>query len=161
MLKKVFWVLDRAEECSLFVILIAATIVLFANIFLRYVFSAGFHWAEEFVRYAIMWMVFIGSSTCVRRSEHLSVSAITDRLSGKSKKVVMTVVNLIALAFAIFLSYYGTMLTLKIGHSGQMTPSLEIPKYLIYLSIPVAGVLMTVRYIQEIYLSWTNSEEGQ
>lgn len=160
MFKKANWVLDRAEECSLFIILLAATIVLFINIFLRYAFSAGFHWAEEFVRYAIMWMVFIGSSACVRRNEHLSVNALTGRFTGTMKTVAHVFANLVALAFAFFLLYYGMELTLKIAQTGQSTPALEMPKYFIYMSIPVAGLLMSVRYLQRIYLIIKGTEEN-
>ena len=53
-------ILSHAEEFLLGVLLATASLVLFVNVVARYVFNWGFPWAEELVRYEIVWMVFLG-----------------------------------------------------------------------------------------------------
>ena len=115
--------------------LFSASIVLFVNIVMRYVFSAGLHWAEEFVRFAIMWIVFVGSSSVAKWGEHLSVSALTDNLKPKTAKIVMILTYLCTILFTIFMMIYGWKLTMTIKQTGQLSPSVMLPKYLSYISI--------------------------
>ena len=55
-------ILSHAEEFLLGVLLATASLVLFVNVVARYIFNWGFPWAEELVRYEIVWMVFLGGS---------------------------------------------------------------------------------------------------
>ena len=148
MLQKLDKILTTVEEFIMVAGLLSASIVLFVNIVLRYVFLAGLHWAEEFVRFAIMWIVFIGSSAVARRGEHLSVSALVDSVSPKTRKIIMALAFLFTILFTGFMAVFGWKLTMTIKQTGQVSPSMMLPKYLIYISIPLGGALMTLRFIQ-------------
>src|SRR5690606_21195173 len=52
--------LSWAEDAFVSTLLITASAILFVNVVARYVFNTGLIWAEEFVRYEIVWLVFIG-----------------------------------------------------------------------------------------------------
>jgi C4-dicarboxylate transporter DctQ subunit len=147
MLQKLDKILTTVEEFIMVAGLFSASIILFVNIVLRYVFLAGLHWAEEFVRFAIMWIVFIGSSAVARRGDHLSVSALVDNVSPKTRKIMTGFTFLFTILFTGFMAVFGWELTMKFKEMGQVSPSLMLPKYLIYISIPIGGALMTLRFI--------------
>ena len=148
MLQKLDKILTTAEEAIMAFGLFSASIILFINVVLRYGFSAGLHWAEEFVRFAIMWIVFLGSSAVARRGAHLSVSALVDSVKPKTAKIIAVFTYLFTIGFTGFMAVYGWELTMKFKKLGQVSPSLMIPIYLIYISIPIGGALMTVRFVQ-------------
>ena len=68
--------LSKTEEFLLGILLTTASIVLFANVVARYVFNWGFPWAEELVRYEIIWMVFLGGSIAARQGLHIGVDLL-------------------------------------------------------------------------------------
>ena len=88
MFEKFDKIITTAEEAIMAFGLFSASLILFINIVLRYVFSAGLHWAEEFVRFAIMWIVFLGSSAVARQGGHLSVSTLVDNVGPKTAKII-------------------------------------------------------------------------
>lgn len=128
--------------------LLSGAIVLFINIVLRYVFSHGLHWAEEYVRFSIVWIVFIGSGGVARRYAHLSVSALIDSVGKKTAWKLTTVTYLITIGFVIFLAVFGMRLTLEMRQLGQTSPALHMPMWLVYLPIGLGGILMTLRFTE-------------
>lgn len=149
MLEKLDKILTTAEEAMMAFGLLSASLILFINIVMRYVFSAGLHWAEEFVRFAIMWIVFLGSSAVARQQEgHLSVSTLVDNVGPKTAKMITLLNYVLTIAFTGFMAVYGWELTMKFKKMGQLSPSLMLPVYLIYISIPLGGALMTIRFFQ-------------
>lgn len=140
--------LGAAEDAIMGVGLMVAALVLFTNIVLRYVFSAGLHWGEEYVRYSIIWIVFIGSGGVARRMRHLSVSAVVDAVGPRTRKVLVTITYLITIAFVAFLAVYGFQTTFAMMGREQYSPALQIPMWWVYLPIGIGGALMTLRYTQ-------------
>ena len=64
-------ILNKIEDVFCAVSLLLTTLILFVNVVLRYVFSASTSWAEEMIRYLMIWITFIGGSVCVRHSAHI------------------------------------------------------------------------------------------
>ncbi|MFB4167369.1 TRAP transporter small permease [Virgibacillus sp. JSM 102003] len=142
-------ILKKAEDVFVGTALIAATLVLFVNIVLRYFFDANTTWAEEFIRYAMIWIAFIGSSICFRRGIHVGVDLLINSVSKAGKKVLQVYINIIAVVFMIFLIKFGFDLVIFSMDTGQITPSLEIKMYWIYLAIPVGAILSIVHIITQ------------
>ena len=59
--------IERAEEFFCASAILLTTVVLFVNVVLRYGFSASTSWAEELIRYLMIWITFIGG--CVWNRE--------------------------------------------------------------------------------------------
>ncbi|KAF0222784.1 MAG: C4-dicarboxylate transporter DctQ [Erysipelotrichaceae bacterium] len=131
--------------------LLSVTFVLFINVVLRIIFKEGLVWAEEYSRMAIIWIVLGGSSAAVREDVHMRITAITDFYKNeKFKFVINFIVILISIVFTVFLFYTGTRLVVSMFQTNQVTPALEIPLWWIYISIPIGGLMMTIRYIQSL-----------
>lgn len=145
--------------------LLSVTFVLFINVVLRYIFKSGIVWAEEYARYAIIWIVMAGSGAAVRENMHMSITALVDVTKGRTFHFVINMfVLVVSLIFSLFLVYAGIRLTLSMIANNQLSPALEIPLWWIYISIPIGGVLMTIRYIQsffkQLYDYKNNEKEG-
>ncbi|MTD30710.1 TRAP transporter small permease [Planomicrobium sp. YIM 101495] len=145
-------ILKKTEDIFVGSAILAATLVLFINIILRYFFSANTSWAEEFIRYAMIWIAFIGSAICFRRGIHVGVDLLINYFSGKGKVILQTIINVVSILFMALLVKYGIDLVLFSMNTGQITPSLEIKTFWIYLAIPLGAVLSIFHIVHRTYL---------
>jgi len=116
-------------------------VVVFMQVVARYVFNDPFSWSEEMARYIQVWMILLASSICIRKGSHLSVDYATHSLPLKYKKILKIVVNLLIMFFLFVMTFYGWKIIIVIfGH--QTSSAMRIPMYLIYLALPICGLLM-------------------
>lgn len=140
--------LTRIEQLLLGSAILGSSLILFINVILRYFFAKGLVWAEESVRYLIIWMVLIGGSMAARNSQHINVDVLVNLLPAGPRRHANTILRLVAALFSAALCVWSVRLTLLIKASGQITPGMQIPTYWAYLAIPVGSALMTVRFVQ-------------
>ncbi len=143
--------LSHAEEFLLGLLLATASLVLFANVVARYVFNWGFPWAEELVRYEIVWMVFLGGSAAARQGLHIGVDILVRFSPRPLRKPLEVLINLISLVFCLFILFFGAKLIIQTRMFGQVSPALQVPMWLVQLAIPVGGGLMALRFGQQIW----------
>lgn len=122
-----------------------ALIVLFLcviwGVLTRYVTAQPAPWTSELSGIMFTWMVFIGSATAMRRSEHISVPLLVDLLP---TRVAFIIRRLGQLAVLLFLAYV-TWLSYQMMIQGASRPSpvLRIPFSLVYLATFLAFIEMT------------------
>ncbi len=144
--------LERVEEVFIGALLIASSFVLFINVVARYGFNDSFTWAEELKRYAIVWMVFIGSSLAARKGAHISVDVLWRVLGDHpARRVLVVSVDALCVLFSLFLVVYGWDLVAQAREFGQVTASLQVPLWTVQLAIPVGGALMALRFAQHLF----------
>src|SRR5690625_1535341 len=137
----------NVEECFIGVTMIAVVLLLTVNIILRFFFSAGITWAEEFIRYAIIWITFIGGAICFRKGIHVGIDLFIDVLPQKGKTILSVVINVLAIILMILFIKYGIDLVIFSMNMGQLTPALQIKMYWAYLAIPVGSFLSLVHLL--------------
>lgn len=147
--------LNKLEEIIISIGLLFTTVLVFLNVVLR-LFGSGISWSEELIRYGLILVTFIGASVCVREGSHFSVDFILQLIKGRVKDALMVIIYLIALVFSVLLAYYALEFCKFSQSTNQMSPSLDIPMYVIYLIIPISGVLMFIRYVQCIIAIFIN-----
>lgn len=150
--------LTKVEDYFVGTMIIAATILLFTNIILRYFFNANTTWAEEFVRYSMIWITFIGMAICFRKGIHFSVDILLKSLPYKGSRILQIIINTISIIFILLIIYYGMKITVFNFNSGQITPSLEIGIFWVYLAIPVGAGLSLIHIISNTILIVKNEQ---
>jgi C4-dicarboxylate transporter DctQ subunit len=140
-------VLNKIEENFCGMALLATTLIIFVNVVMRYFLDYGITWAEEGVRYLMIWIAFIGGSICFRKGVHVSIDFFLDIAPKRSQVYIVAAVTIISMVFTAAMSYYGVKLVMFIMNSGQVTPALSMPMWIPYLAIPIGFVLMTMRNI--------------
>ncbi len=150
--------LDKIEEYFCGAALLTATLIVFTNVILRYVFKAGTSWAEELVKYLMIWITFIGSSICVRKKAHVSIDFFYEMMPIKSKRVATIIIDIVALFFTGSMAFYGSKLVQFSISTGQVSPALQLPMWVAYSAIPLGFILMSFRLVQNIYLQVFHKE---
>ena len=135
-------------------LLASASLVLFANVVARYFFNWGVSWAEELVRYEIIWMVFIGGSVAARKGIHIGIDILATFSPPRIRRVIHLVINAISLAFCVFVSVMGFDLVTQAKMFGQVAPALQIPIWIVQMAIPIGGSLMALRFLERFISVW-------
>jgi TRAP-type C4-dicarboxylate transport system permease small subunit len=140
--------LARTTEILATVLLIVVTALNLTQVTGRYVFSTGFSWTEEAMRYFMIWLMMMGSVACIFRAEHMAVQTIENRVPPRYAFLVKSALYSIAAIFCLFVLVYGWPLALR--NAAQVAPASGIPMIYPYLALPVGAFLMLI----QIALSW-------
>ena len=140
--------------------LLAGMIVVgFAAVIARYFLGSwvSLYWAEEVVRYAFIWSVFLVSPLVIRRGAHLELDICVQRLSPRIRRVVGCLNMAVILAFLLILTVQGIVMVRV--NVDQLSSALEISMAWIYLAVPVGGVLMLGEYLGMVVSGWRGETE--
>ena len=131
--------------------LISLTVLLAINIIGRATGLFGIAWFDEVVTTLFAWMVFIGASALWRECDHFTITLLPDYLAGKSgQRLHRLIVALVGLLFAGVLLVYGARF---VARTAATTPVLELPQAWAYACLPIAGLLMTLYALRDVWLA--------
>lgn len=143
--------LDKHLEEMLTVLLLSLmSLLICAQVFMRYVMDSSLAWSEELARYCFIWATYLGVSYAVKRNAHICVEAAITRLPARLKACFVVLSHLLFIVFAALVVKEGYALTLKIFKFGQTSSSLGLPMGVIYLAPTVGFGLVILRLVQSI-----------
>ena len=145
-------ILDRLEEIMITTFMATATLVTFAAVTMRYVGGTGISWAQELTIYLFIWMAKFGAAYGVRTGIHIGVDFVVNAARPSIKRLLIITAMSLGVIFTGVISYFGARWVIFIYGTGQISPDLEWPMWVIYLAIPFGSGLMCYRFIQAILL---------
>ena len=146
-MKTIKWLDDHLEEYLLIALSVFTVVIIFGQVFMRYVLSSSLAWSEEIARYAFIWMIYIGVSYGVKKGRHLGVDAFSDLFQEKGKIILAIIANFCFLVFSAIVVYFGFDIVLRITRESA---ALQLPMGWVYAA-PVAGMILTMlRLLQRI-----------
>ncbi len=146
-LKKLDTIVTNIEEWTLFIIVMAALLSLFANVVLRYGFNYTLAWSEELVRIVIIYSTFVGASVAVKQRAMIKIDAVV-QIFPRLKPGLTFYSNILMLIFGAMMIYYGYKMTHLQFLTSQKTIIMQIPLVAIYTIMPVMGVMVFIRTVQ-------------
>ncbi|HSI67664.1 MAG TPA: TRAP transporter small permease [Planococcus sp. (in: firmicutes)] len=144
----------KAEEIFLVFTLVLMVLLIFGQVVGRYVFSNAPSWTEELARYVHIFQVWVGASYAVKLRAHIRVEAFITMFTGVPRKILETISIVIWFGLALFLAYFGTELVLNSIRNGQVTPAMQLPMWIAFIAVPLGGLGMAIRLIQQLVLVW-------
>ena len=133
--------------CNLLAVI---SIVMMLQVIMRYVFNASLTWAEELCRYAFIWSAFVSIGFTIREKSILTLTFFVDILPKTIGRVVTILAKFITVVFFIVIFVYSVPMIEKIYLTNQKSPALNIPMYIVYLSIVVGSFLTIIRSVQDL-----------
>jgi C4-dicarboxylate transporter DctQ subunit len=162
--------LDKLEENLIAIFLGLMTLITFANVIARYVFNDNLLWALQTTVFLFAWMVLLGAAYCVKKSLHLGVDILVERLPKAAQKPLALISVLACLAFSILLlkgswDYWYPFATSRAFLEVDDIPMPDIfqflsvlmnegeayekiPRFIPYSVLPIAMALMTWRFLE-------------
>jgi len=140
-------ILDKfARTFSQFTVLVMVLTVIIAVI-MRYFLKSPLVWGDELAKYSLVYMTFIGASVALRDKGIAAMELLVEKLPLNSRKISAIIVYIMEVVLLAFLFYNSIMLLNENSVQNQISPALQIPMSLIYLSLPIGMGLMVIQAI--------------
>ena len=149
-MKKIVSAYDTVEAHLLVASLAFTTMLVFVQVVLRYVFNNSLSWSEELARYIFIWQIWLGTSVAMKEGEHITLDMLPTKLGDKGKLVLAVVTNLLMLAFCVWLAKNGWDLVASMMRRGNRSTALDIPMWIVYLSLPLSQLMIALRLVGRI-----------
>ncbi|MHB9342120.1 TRAP transporter small permease, partial [Fusobacterium polymorphum] len=141
---------DKFEEYLLIGSLVFNVLLIFSQIFMRTIFNYSLSWTEELSRYIFIWQTWLGTSIALKYKQHIRVEILINIFKkAKNKKILEISVNLIWIAFSIFLLYAGTLLCKSMIARNVLSSGMRIPLVFVYSCLPISSLIVLIRLIND------------
>ena len=143
--------IDRFIEMTLILIMSLMVINVLWQFFTRFVIGDPSPYTEELARYLMIWIGILGAAYISGKNKHISINYIPLKLSLKNQKKIKKIVCLIIILFSFFCFIIGGSRLVYVTYLlEQYSPALQVPLALVYLVIPLSGILIIYYKILEI-----------
>lgn len=152
-MKVLKWLDDHFEEALLVVLLILISCVQLIQVICRNVpFIDSLKWSEEFCRFCWIWTVFLSLPYTIRKGNMLQVSILVEQFPRTLRGVFRILVEVVVTASMLLLGWHSISLVQGIVASGETSPSMLWPMWIIYSVLIIGFFLGAARGVQQIVL---------
>ena len=125
------------------------TILISANVFVRFFPVVSLHWFDEIIELLYAYLVFYGAAALWILRGHISVGDWIEKsiANPRLRHLYRTFIELMVLAFAAVFFFYSLRLTIL---ALDVTNVFAIPKRVLYSCMPVAGAIMVIYSLRNI-----------
>ena len=161
--------LDHLEEWLIAFLMGAATLLIFVAVVHRYaaglsipvvqdaLLAIDLTWAQELCIYMFVWMAKFGAAYGVRTGIYVGVDVMINQLPARTHKMYVLFGLAAGAVFTAIVGTLGASFVWDIAHTDSVSPDLEVPKWLVYLCIPLGSYLMCFRFLQ---VAWSFARTG-
>lgn len=139
--------LARVEKFILASAVIAMAVNTCANVVARVGFNTSLFFAEELNRFLIVLVTFIGASTAARAGRHIRMSAFSDMLTDRHRKILVVAMSLVTAIILFMLTKFSIDRIYSLAQIGRVTPSLQVPSWILYSVVPIGLFLTGVQFL--------------
>lgn len=115
-------------------------------------FIPRFLWTEEICRFALNWLVMLGSALAVRNNDHFDIDLLS-KTTPRAKEIRFWVVNIIILVSALFFIVYGWGFAVSGLRRRSLAAGLSM--VWVYCSFVVFGVSSLIFQLEKILRHFT------
>lgn len=142
-------VLVRLQEVLCTFLFVVMAVVLFLQTIAR-LFDVSFFWAEELSRYAMVWIIFLGSTVAVYQGSHTNIGVFVEMVPKAIRRYVEALVSLASAAVIGIIAWHG-LTVIKVAMMGRSS-AVGIPLGYVFGVVTFCGSLMVIFFINRAAL---------
>ena len=138
-------------------ILVYITAAMCYTIGMRFLFRQTTIWITPMSEYALLWIVFLGTTWLLREGGHITTDVIYVHLNEKTKHTldcIMSVIGGLACAMMVYLGI--VHMWDCIIHGVTDVRAVTVPKSAIFIVIPIGSILLTIQFFR---IAWSKVVE--
>lgn len=139
-------------------LMLAMTLILLTvvwQVISRYVLQDPASITEELSRFLLIWIGLLGAAFAYRQKVHLGFNLIVEKQSPHTRKLILTVVELLVITFcATTLLFGGSQLVSLTLELEQISAALGIRMGYVYVVLPLSGALIICYGCINIHNLW-------
>ena len=153
--------LDRnAERWALLVFYVLLVVTMAVEVIRREVFAYSSIWGEEVVRYAFIYLVWIGAAAAVRERGHIRIDVLMHYLGPRAKAALYIFGDLVMFVVAIIALYWSFETVLVSAKFGSVSAGLRVSMVWFLMAVPVGFAIMIWRLIQSLARDLVSFRDG-
>ncbi len=135
------------------VLLVFISAAMCYTIFMRFVFRETTIWIVPVSEYALLWIVFLGTTWLLREGGHITTDVIYVHLDEKTKRYLDFIMSVIG-GFSCFVLFYLGVIHMCdcIIHQVTDVRAITVPKSAIFMIIPMGSILLTIQFFR---MAWS------
>lgn len=152
LLKKFNTAANKVLCVAMAVSFICMVILIFLQVFCRYVLNDALSWSEELASYFFHWATFLGASVAFYESTHISVGYFVSKVpSLRLRAFILSVADVCCLSFLCMYIVEGWAVTSMVFSFGETASSMTwLPMGLIHLAFPFASLCMVLNVLAHL-----------
>ena len=152
--------INRTEEAVICILLVAITLLVFADVVMRFGFNAGFMWSQELTLHMSAWFVLFGTSYGLKAGSHIGMDAFVKLFSFNSRRLLSGIGAILALIYCYLVLYGSWFYLAKMKKIGLTMEDLPIPVWLANGMLFVGFVFLTVRLFILLFAIISGKTDG-
>ncbi len=134
------------------ILVVALSVVVFFQVFNRFVLKAPLAWSEDLAMLLFQWVAFLGAAVGVKRMRHFGIEMVVKALPEKVRHGVELLVPLIMAIVGLTMLIQGwTLLTLNWN---RIYSTMNLSYTWAFLPIPLSGALILLYLLQHEVRRW-------
>lgn len=147
-----FWhIVNHIESYICRTLLAIFVCLLFLQVIVRTLFSFSFSWVEELSIYMFVWFVFFGASYAAKMGAHNRVTFQFKFLPAGAIKYIEAFADIFWLVFNVYFVYLALDFIFNKMNRFQSSQTMGFHLSWVYIVLPIAFTLMTIRILQVNY----------
>ncbi|MCK5901745.1 MAG: TRAP transporter small permease [Cocleimonas sp.] len=152
--------INKAEENFLSLLLMSMTLLVFAEVVLRFGFNTGVSWSQEVTLYIMAWFVLFGASYGVKVGAHIGVDSFVKLFPEKTRRLMGIFSVLIAMTYSLILMVGAWQYLATLKSISLEMDDLEVQRWMSESIVFLGFVLLMFRFIQLLIKIIKGEAEG-
>lgn len=117
----------------------------------RFILGSPSSFTDELARYLMIWIGILGAAYVSGRNMHVAIDVLPRRFKKPTQKRLMLIVRILIILFCLVAMVIGGSRLVYITYVlGQNSPALQVPLAVVYVVIPISGILIIYYKISDI-----------
>ena len=143
--------IDKVIGNALVLIMAVMVVNVLWQVFTRFVVGTPSSFTDELARYLMIWVGVLGAAYISGKRMHVAIDLIPRKLNKKNQVKLKIAVNILIIIFCLGALVVGGFRLVYITYIlEQYSPALQIPLALVYLVIPISGLLIIFYKVSDI-----------
>ena len=147
------WLDENLEKFILCAFLSIMIVVMGIQVTARYVLNSSLTWSEELTRFLFVWSAFLTLPYTIKFGLSLKIDQLLEVFPKGIRKFINIINHILMFVFFVFMFYHSTGVVQSAINSGQRSPALGIPMYIVQISSVVGFGLAAIRILQSLIIS--------
>ncbi len=153
-------ILNRAEEVVISLLLLATTLLVFADVVMRFGFGTGLMWTQELTLHLSGWFVLFGASYGIKMGSHIGMDAFVMLFPSGGRRLLSGIACTLSLIYAGLILYGSFIYLKKMKTIGIYLEDIDIQAWKAHSILIIGFVMITIRLLVLLKDLITGEVEG-
>jgi TRAP-type C4-dicarboxylate transport system permease small subunit len=119
------------------------------NVFVREItpqYASSFAWIDEASRLLMVWVVFLSIGLAFDKGRHIAMTTFINQLKNIYFVYIGKIIDFSGFIFSSYCIWLAFKITVFVFNTGQISPTLNMPMYILYVAPTIGFTLLSIRY---------------